>query len=106
MPPDLMNSTVKSWFRAEPAGDNDAAVASRGGEPSLVEILLMLTTMAALHLLIVSRVKNFWDLAATWGDNSSYLAIAAIIRNWRFSGGVIPPHFGGFLMRLRGCPDS
>lgn len=86
-------------------------MASGRGEPSLAEVLLMLTTMAALHLLIVSRVKSLWDLAVTWGDNQSYLAIAAIIRTWHFSGGPIPHHFWGFpyaiagVSKLLGIPD-
>lgn len=52
--------------------------------------------------MIVARAKNFWDVAAAWGDNQFYLAVAAIIRNWRFSGGVLPQPFWGFPYAIAG----
>ncbi len=82
-------------------GGNIAAAAERK-EPSLSEVLLMLVTVFALHLLTICRVKNFWDVAAVWGDNGPYLGVVAIIRNWHFAGGERPWHFWGFPYAIAG----
>jgi hypothetical protein len=96
-----MKSIAKSWLRGEPAG-RDVKVASDGREPSLVEVLLMLATIFVLHLWTLWRVRNFWDVAAFWGDNRPYLRIVDIIRNWHFSGGERPWHFWGFPYAIAG----
>ena len=56
----------------------------------------MFTMVIAVHLVMVCRVRNFWEMVAVWPDNPAYLDIATVIRNWHFSGGEMPPHFWGF----------
>jgi hypothetical protein len=97
-----MKSIVKSWFRAAPAGEVSIAGASEPKEPSLSEVLLMFAVVFALHLLMVCRVSNFWDVAAGWGDNGPYLEIADIIRRWHFAGGAVSCHFWGLSYVIAG----
>jgi xanthosine utilization system XapX-like protein len=56
----------------------------------------MLAMMFAVHLLMVCRVRNFWEMIAVWPDNPSYLDIATVIGNGHYSGGEMPQHFWGF----------
>jgi hypothetical protein len=62
----------------------------------------MLAMIFVLHLWAIFRVKNFWTVAASWGDNQPYLKIVSIIRNWHFSGGERPWHFWGFPYAIAG----
>jgi hypothetical protein len=50
----------------------------------------------------VCRVSSFWDGAAVWFDNASYLEIADVIRHWRSSGGALPHYFWGFPFAIAG----
>lgn len=87
---------VKSWFRARPAREAENAVVSQPKEPVLSEVLLLLAVVFALHIATVCRVRSFWDVASTWGDNPEYLRVATMIRQWHFSGGETPADFWGF----------
>jgi hypothetical protein len=91
-----MKSTMKSWCRAASAGEVKIAAASEPKEPSLSEVLLMVTLVFTLHLLLVCRVSNFWDVGSRWGDNSAYLQLTAIISHWHLAGGEVPHYFWGF----------
>jgi hypothetical protein len=69
---------------------------------SMPEVLGMLAMVVTVHLLVVSRVKSFGDVVASWGDNPAYLEIAAIVRQWHFPGGPLPYHFWGFPFAIAG----
>ncbi len=97
-----MISQFKSWSRAMPAGEVNITVASEPKEPPISEVLLMFAVVSAVHILAVCRAGSFWDLASTWGDNSQYLKIAMIIRQWRFYGAEMPWHFWGFPFVIAG----
>lgn len=56
----------------------------------------MSAAACAVHILIVCRLGNFWELAAGHLDNASYLEIATIIQQGRVSGVEMPQHFWGF----------
>ena len=77
---------------------SEAPVPTASGrrEPSLREVLLMLAAVFAAHLLAVCRVKSFWEVVASWGDNQDYLDIVTMLRQGHFSGGPLPSHFWGF----------
>ncbi len=92
-----MNPEGKSWYGAIFSHDADVSGVSHGKPPALGEFLLMLVTMFALHLLIVSKARNFWDVAASWMDNPHYLALAAIIRHGHLLTGYLPPFFMNYL---------
>lgn len=97
-----MSLKGKSWFRLTAARLADAATTSARGEPPLSEVLLMLGSMFALHLLAVCRVTDFWELATSCTDDMDFVAVAAIIRNWHFSGGPPPANFWGFSYAIAG----
>jgi hypothetical protein len=90
-----MTSLAKSWLRVGPAQE-DVETSSQGHQPSLAEVLMMLATMFAIHLLAVCRVSGFWELATQHSDDMDYVEIAGIIRNWHFAGGPLPGDFWGF----------
>src|ERR1035438_651799 len=90
-----MTSLAKSWLRVGPAQE-DVETSSQGHQPSLAEVLIMLATMFAIHLLAVCRVSGFWELATQHSDDMDYVEIAGIIRNWHFAGGPLPGDFWGF----------
>lgn len=39
-----------------------------------------------MFILVISRVRNFWEMSRHYGDNQGYLAIAQAAREGRFSG--------------------
>jgi Gpi18-like mannosyltransferase len=98
----LMSPKWKSRFRVMPAGEVTVLTASDRSGPSLWEVLLMVATVFAVHLLTVCRVRTFWDVAASWLDNPDYLDVVTIIRNWHFSGTEMPRHFWGFPYAIAG----
>lgn len=97
-----MTPKGKPWFPAIFSRDAASSGVSEGNPPTLGEVLLMLVTMFALHLLIVCKAGNFWDVAASWMDNPPYLAITAIIHHGRLLTGYLPRHFWGFPQAIAG----
>ena len=91
-----MNPRRQTGFRAELIDENSGGVFSAQREPSLSEILLLLATIFAMHLVAVLRVGGFWERAAPWFDKAEYLEIAATIRQWHLPGGSTPKEFWGF----------
>jgi hypothetical protein len=75
------------------AGDG---VASPAGEPSRAEVLLMFTTMLALHLVTLCRAGSFWEVVVSRTDDMDYVEVADIIRHWHFAGGPVSQYFWGF----------
>jgi hypothetical protein len=57
---------------------------------------MMIAMMFALHLWLVCRVSNFWDIAISVTDDMDHMRVATIIENWHFSGGPVPANFWGF----------
>lgn len=62
----------------------------------------MFAMVCTMHLLAVCRVKNFWGVALSWGDNVPYLQIVTIIRNWHYSGVHRVQLFWGFPYAIAG----
>ncbi len=88
---DLKLSSAKTPARA--AGGSEL---SGTEEPSWLEVLLMLATMIAFHLVLVCRVRSFWGLPSAWFDRNEYLEIAAMIVHGHSAGTPVPKFFWGF----------
>jgi hypothetical protein len=97
-----MISKAKSWFHMMVGGDVGTAAALQPREPSLSEVLLMFAGVCSVHLLMVCRVRNFWDARTPWFDGEEYLDIAAIIRQGSLSGHNMPQQFWGFPYAIAG----
>ena len=83
-------------------GEGNIAAASEPKEPSLAEVLLMFAVVFGVHLLMVCRATNFWEVIDSWGDNSDYLRISTAIQHWHFSGAERTWHFWGFSYAIAG----
>jgi len=85
------------------ARDVNATNAEAPAGPSGLEVALTVALALALHILMVCRVANFWNVASSWGDNPAYLQIAAIIRNWHHVSELLYPFFWGFPYAIAGA---
>lgn len=85
-----------------PLRDANVSRAPEDNQPTVLQVLLMLAAMFAIHLFIICKAGNFWAVIAPWFDNAHYVTIATIIRTGHLSAGEFPWHFWGFPFAIVG----
>src|ERR1700685_2900 len=55
-------------------------------EPSVVEVILLVTLCAAVLDGLASILRGWRNVALSFGDNLAYLQVATAIRQWDFHG--------------------
>ena len=63
-------------------------------EPALDETLMVCLTAAAVFFCVIAAMTSYPSLVDNFGDNSSYMSVAAAIRKWDFRG-LFVKHFWG-----------
>ncbi|SRR6266496_3117045 len=63
-------------------------------EPALDETLVVCLAAAAIFFCVIAATTSYPSLVDNFGDNSSYMSIAAAIRKWDFRG-LFVKHFWG-----------
>lgn len=78
-----MNSLVSATQLSE--DDPESAKRTRPDEPTLKELLILVSVCYALYVVLISLLGNYSGLVRIFGDNKAYVMIATAIRRWDFT---------------------